>query len=109
MTTLTLSPKYVNVLQSLGSLEENLEEAIRSYAIERIGERIGKLQHEILTFQARYDLPYEKFYAHITTDEEFVKNLRQSHPTWERDFNAWEYDIEELNEWLGRLESISKT
>ena len=108
MTTLSLAPQYISILQALGNVEEMLEDAIRAYVTERIGERIGKLQREILTFQKQYGLPFEKFYAQITTDEEFIKNLRESHPLWERDLNAWEYYIEELSEWLGRLESISK-
>lgn len=108
MTALVLDSKYVDVLGALGNLEETLEEAVRRYAIEQIGERIGKLQREILTFQAKYGLSYEVFYARVTTDDEFVRNLRDAHPTWERDFNTWEYYIEELSEWLGRLESISR-
>lgn len=108
MTTLTLAPQYLNILQVLGNVEDMLEEAIRFYVTERIGEQIGRLQHEILSFQTQYGLPYEKFYVHITTDEEFVKGLREKHPTWERDLNDWEYYHEELHEWLGRLESISK-
>ena len=108
MTTLTLDSKYVDILQALGGLEETLEEAIRRYAIERIGERVGKLQREILTFQTKYGLPYERFYGLITTDDNYVTTLRATHPTWERDFNTWEYYIEELGEWLGHLESISK-
>ena len=76
--------------------------------MEKIGERIGMLRHEILRFQTRYGLSYEKFYISVAADEDFVQNLRKSHTTWERDFNAWEYYIEELNEWLGHLESISK-
>ena len=107
-TTLTVESHYVNVLKALGNIEETLQEAIRLYAVERIGERIGKLQHEIVTFQSKYGVPYEKFYIQVTTDEAFVRNLRQSFPTWERDLNAWEYYLEELNEWLGHLESISK-
>ncbi len=108
-TTLTLESKYVNVLQALGNIQETLEDAIRSYAMAHISERIGKVQHEISTFEINYGLSYEKFYAQVTTDEAFVKSLRQTHPTWERDLNAWEYDVEELHEWLGRLESILKT
>ncbi|MEE4356479.1 MAG: hypothetical protein V2I97_08415 [Desulfococcaceae bacterium] len=109
MTTFTLSHKYVNILQAIGNAHETVEEAVRSHITQKIGERIGRLQHEILAFQTRYGLPYEKFYISITTDENFVQNLRKSHPTWERDFNTWEYYTEELNEWLGHLESISKT
>lgn len=109
MTTLTLDTKYINILEALGNLNETLEEAVRRYSVERIGEQIGRLQREILVFQNKYGLPYEQFYARITTDNEFVENLRHTHPTWERDFNAWEYYVKELSEWLGHLESISKT
>ena len=108
MAVLTLDTKYIDILQALGNLEETLEEAIRRYAITQIGERVGQLQHEILAFQTKYELPYEQFYAHVTTDDHFVTQLREAHPTWERDFNAWEYYVEELAEWLGRLESISR-
>lgn len=108
MTTLNLAPQYINVLKALGSIEENIEEAIRHYIIEKIGERIGKLQHEISIFQNKYELPYEKFYVNITTNEEYINKLRQSHPTWERDFNAWEFYVKELGEWLGHLENISR-
>lgn len=43
----------------------------------------------------------------VTTDEEFVETLRSAHPLWERDFNTWEFLIEEQSAWLGRLEDIS--
>jgi len=108
MTVLTLDPKYIDVLQALGDFDERLEEAVRRYAIEQIGERIGKLQREILIFQNKYGLPYEQFYARITSDDQFVEDLRQMHPTWKRDFNTWEYYVEELTEWLGRLETVYK-
>ena len=108
MKTLQLTPKYIDVLKALGSVEQNLEEAIRSYVTEKIGVRIGKLQHEISIFQSKYGLPYEKFYVNITTNEEYVKSLRKSYPTWERDLNSWEYYVKELSEWLGHLENISK-
>jgi len=108
MTVFTLSSKYIDILQAIGNVQEAAEEAVRFYITQKIGERIGRLQHEILVFQKTYGLSFEKFYILITTDENFVENLRKSHPTWERDFNTWEYYTEELNEWLGHLESISK-
>ncbi len=108
MTMFTLAPKYVDVLEAIGNVQEVAENAIRSYAIEKSGERIGRIQREILELQSKYGLSYEKFYVSITTDEEYVKNLRKLHPTWEKDLNTWEYFIEELNEWLGYIESISK-
>jgi hypothetical protein len=59
--------------------------------MEKIGERIGMLRREILMLQARYGLSYEKFHISVATDEDFVQDIRKSHSTWERDFNAWEY------------------
>jgi len=108
MTAFTLSPKYIDILQAIGNVQETAEEAVRFYITQKIGERIGRLQHEILVFEKKYELSCERFRILITTDENFVENLRKSHPTWERDFNTWEYYTEELNEWLGHLESISK-
>ncbi len=100
--------KYINILQAMGNIEDVIEEAIRSYAVKKIGEQISRFQREIMIFQKEYGYPYEKIYNYITTDEDFVKNLRKSHPTWERDMNTWEYYLEELKEWLGHLKSISE-
>lgn len=61
MTTLTIAPQYLSILKALGSIKEDIEEAIRHYIIEKISERIGRLQHEISIFQNKYELPFEKF------------------------------------------------
>lgn len=94
-------------MHALGDVKGALQDVIRLYVIERVGERIGKLQREIAGFQAQYGMTYEQFYAAVTTDDAFVQTLRQTHPTWERDFQTWEYDLEELQEWLGHLGRIS--
>lgn len=107
MTAITLDARYINVLESLGNAEDGLAEAVRRYATERIGARIAQLHREISQIQVVYGLPYEQFYARVTTDEEFVETLRSVHPLWERDFNTWEFLIEEQSVWLGRLEDIS--
>ena len=109
MSILTLDTTYFTILQALGNVQETLEAAIRHYALTQIGDRIATLQHEILTIQAQYGLPYAQFYDRVTTDEQYVIALRSTHPTWERDFNAWGYYVEELAEWLGRLTSIEGT
>ncbi len=107
MTAITLDAKYVNVLESLGNAEDGLAEAVRRYATERIGERIAHLHREISQLQAVYGISYELFYARVTTDEKYVSALRAAHPMWERDFNTWEFLVEEQSAWLGRLEDIS--
>ena len=105
---LNINTKYYKILNALGGFQEHIEEAIKNYAQQKISERIVEIQGNILEFQSKFGLPYEKFYANITTDEAFVDSLRQLHPTWEHDFNTWEYYVEELYEWLGHLESILK-
>ncbi|MBX3052116.1 MAG: hypothetical protein KF753_11610 [Caldilineaceae bacterium] len=107
MTAIALDTKYVSVLESLGSAEDGLAEAVRRYATERIGEKIAQLHREILQMQAAYGIPYEMFYARVTTDDAYVESLRETHPLWERDFNTWEFLVEEQSTWLGRLEDIS--
>ncbi len=109
MTTLTIDIKHADILQSFGNLEEIVEEAVHNYAIKRINERIENARQEVLSFEAKYGMTYEEFHAGITGDLEFLKNLRKDHPIWERDFNVWEYYVEELTEWLNRLKTISKS
>ena len=107
MTTVTVSAKYADILAPLGDVQQAVDEAIRRYAVEKIGERMVGLRREIRRFEEQYGCTYEVFYAHITADEDFVAALRQAHPTWERDFHTWEFYVEELHEWLSRLEQLS--
>jgi len=107
VTAIALDTKYVNVLESLGNAEDGLAEAVRRYATERIGEKIAQLHREISQIQAVYGISYELFYARVTTDEKYVTALRSAHPTWERDFNTWEFLTDEQSVWLGRLAEIS--
>ncbi len=99
--------KYTDILAELGDVDNEVNEAVRRYAWERAGERIVNLQRKIRAFEKQYGMPYELFYARITTDEEFVSRLRAEHPLWERDFHEWEFYVEELREWLNRLETLS--
>ena len=107
MTTLTLDPKYVDILQAFGNLEDTVEEAIHRYVVERINERIEKARREILILEAKYGMPYQQFYERVTTDEAFVETLEDTQLMWELDWHTWEYYVEVLAEWLGRLEKLS--
>ena len=108
MTTLTLDPKYVDILQTFGNLEEIVEEALHRYTVERINERIEEARQEVLRFEARYGMTYEQFCKRTASDEAFLEYLEENHVMWERDLNAWEFYTEDLSEWLGRLKNISK-
>ena len=107
MATILLNSKYADILASLGDVQQAVDEALHRYAVEKIGERIGELRHAIRAFEERYGCSYEAFYARVTADENFVVSLRAISSTWERDFHQWEFYIEELREWLNRLEQHS--
>jgi hypothetical protein len=107
MSTVTVSEKYADILAPLGDVQQAVDEALRHYVVVRIGQRIAELRRQIHPWEEEYDCTYEVFYVRVTGDEEYVANLRQSHPTWERDFQQWEFYVEEMREWISRLESIS--
>jgi len=88
-------------------MQQIVNEAVRRYAVERASEQIAQLQRQVRRYEELFDFTYEVFYAHVTADASFVARLREKHPTWERDFHQWEFYVEELREWLSRLESIS--
>jgi hypothetical protein len=107
MSMVMVSKKYADILAPLGDVEQTVDEALRRYTVERIGQRIAELRRQIRPWEEKYGCTYEVFYARVTGDEEYVAHLRQGHPTWERDFQQWEFYVEEMREWIARLESIS--
>ncbi len=108
MTSLTLDPKYVDILQAFGNLEEIVQKAIHHYAIEQINERLEKARQKIAAFEAKYGVSYEQFCDLITTDEAFLEKLEDIDCTWEADLNSWEFYTEDLSVWLGRQKNISE-
>jgi hypothetical protein len=107
VATILLNSKYADILAPLGDVQQAVDEALHRYAVEKIGERIGELRHAIRSFEQQYGCSYEAFYARITSDDKVVASLREAHSTWERDFHQWEFYVEELREWLNRLEQLS--
>ena len=107
MTTVAINSKYVDILAPLGDVQQVVDEAVRRYAVEKLGERLAELHRAMRPLEDRYGCPYEVFYARVTADEDFVAGLREVSPTWERDFHTWEFYVEELREWLNRLEQLS--
>jgi hypothetical protein len=105
--TVVIDSKYTDILAPLGDVQQAVDEAVRRYAIEKTGERIAELRHAIRPFEEQYGCSYEAFYARITADGDFVSKLREVNATWERDFHEWEFYVEELREWLNRLEQLS--
>ena len=109
MTTIAVDPKYIHALNPLGDVNKMVDEAMRRYTIERIASEITRCRREVAQFEVAYEMTYEVFCDKISTEEGFTRSLREKHPIWEADLNAWEFYAEGLKEWLGQLENISKT
>jgi hypothetical protein len=108
MATVTVSDEYTDIFAPLGDVQQAVDEALKRYAMEKISEHIADLRRKIRAWEEEYGCSYETFYARVTADEDYVGRLRQISPTWERDFQQWEFYVEELREWIARLESISR-
>lgn len=106
MITLTLEPKYVNVLKVFGNLEDVLEQAIHQYALEKIQARIAKFEPKVQALELKYGMTYAKFQERVGIDEAFLEQIRQTEVLWEADSNAWEYYSEVLAQWRGRLNNL---
>ena len=76
MTTVVINSKYADILAPLGDVQQVVDEAVRRYAVEKLGERIAELRRALRPFEERYGCTYEVFYARLTTDEAFVTGLR---------------------------------
>ncbi len=103
---LIVDPKYFEVLRSFGNVEEIFRKLIHDYTVEQVNQRIGKIKQELTTFEKKYGLPYQEFYHRVATDQEFLTQLNTAGLIWELDINAWEYCVEELTVWHGRLKDI---
>lgn len=111
MTTLTLNPKYVDLLNFFGNdnLEATVEMAVQDYLAKRINERIETARREVATFEAKYGMGYEAFRERLNKDDAFVQALYETDPVWDLDLDVWNAYNEVLSEWPGRLQTISNS
>ncbi len=98
MTTITLNPKYINILQTFGDVEQNVEAALQEYILKRLQERLHQARQEILAFETKYAMTYKQFCERTATDETYLAYLEEVSPLWERDLNTWEFYEEALAE-----------
>jgi hypothetical protein len=106
MTTIAVDQKYVDILNVFGDVPKQVEKAIRQYTVEQIQAEIEKCARENAYFEKKYGVTYEEFKERSVLDEDFYNRLRQIEQLWERDSIQWEFYVEGLKEWLGRLTDI---
>jgi hypothetical protein len=92
-----LDPKYIEVLQSFGNINEVLPEAIKQYALQQINGRIDQARQQLLTFEAKYGLTYHEFLARTFDDEAWVQQLWQADPTNMCKFRLYQFGFRNLS------------
>lgn len=106
MPILSLKDKYVDILKLFGDLEEVLEQAAHQYAVARIQAQIAETEAKVYDFEQKYGMSYNEFQQKSSTNEIFLDQLRHQEPLWEAEANEWEFYVEVLTEWHGRLNSL---
>ena len=107
MATVTIKIKtdYIKILDTLGSVNAIVEDAIRKYLIDKCVERIEKSKRKIEELEKKYDCNYAEFISKIS-NAEGLKAVEKTSLNWEGDMTEWEYWGNELEEWKARLENI---
>jgi len=103
MATITIKKGYLEILNTLGSADTIVENALRKYLIDKCVERIEKSKRKIVGLEKKYDSSYAEFIKTIS-NEEGVKGVEKISQEWEGDMTEWEYWEKELEEWKMRLE-----
>ena len=104
---ITVHDKYVEVLEPLGDLQKQIEDALRHYAVEQITAKIAELKRRDEAFKAKYGYDYETFVRRISSDEEFLAHIENDvDKTWELDLAEWEFCHEGVKDWLKKLRDI---
>jgi hypothetical protein len=106
MTTATmLQEPYMEVLARLGDVQQQVNEAVRQYALQQAQHQILDLETRVQSWEAKYGCSYDLFAYRTATDEDYVHALNAVAPTqeWEADLFTWEFYATELKEWRQRL------
>lgn len=105
MLNVQVKETYAAILQPL---EENVNEALRRYALEKVQARLLELEQQAQQWEEKYGCSYDLFAYRTATDETFVTNLDANSETqqWEGDLLAWEFDAEELRTWRHHLQTL---
>ncbi|NQE06586.1 hypothetical protein C5S32_12020 [ANME-1 cluster archaeon GoMg1] len=105
MATVSIKKGYLDILNTLGSADTIVENALRKYLIDKCVERIEKSKRKIVELEKKYDSSYAEFIETISNEEE-LKGVEKISQDWEGDVTEWEYWEKELEEWKMRLEDI---
>jgi len=110
MVTIAVQDKFVEILTTLGDLQESVNVALQRYTIEQVSEKIGEFRKRNSEYQARYGLEYPAFSQRTAEDETFVQHVESTiNKMWERDLADWEFCHKGIEDWTRKLQDILLT
>ena len=107
MVTIAVQDKFVDVLSSLGDLQEAVNAALQRYTIEQVTTKINELRRRDEDYKTRYGLDYLSFAKRTSEDVDFVQKIElQINKTWEVDLADWEFCHKGIEDWTKTLQDI---
>ena len=106
---LQLDDWILEFMSSFGDLNEVVRLALKQYFINEILKRIEPLKDSIVEWETQYGMPHDTFHAKVVDDQDFLRQLNQTHPMWEADLLEWASQQQEFDQWMKQLESILKS
>jgi hypothetical protein len=107
MVTVPIQDKFIEVLASLGDLQESVNAALQRYTIEQVTTKINELRQKDGKYKARYGMEYAVFSKRISADSGFVRQVEVGvSKTWEADLADWEFCHKGIEDWTRKLQDI---
>lgn len=107
MVTVSVQDKFVEILSSLGDMQESVNAALQRYTIEQITTKINELHRRDEEYKVRYGLEYSAFVKRMGEDSEFVQKVESTiSKTWEADLADWEFCHKGIEDWTRKLQDI---
>jgi hypothetical protein len=107
MVTVPIQDKFIEVLASLGDLQESVNTALQRYTIEQVTTKVNELRRRDEEYKARYGLEYPAFSKRIGEDVDFARQVETSiSKTWEADLADWEFCHKGIEDWTRKLQDI---
>ncbi len=97
--------EYQSILEAL---QENVDEAIHHYALEKVQHRLLQAEQTIQRWEQKYGCSYDLFAYRTSTDTVYVNQLENEvdKQDWEGDLFEWEIDAAELAKWRSHWQKL---
>jgi hypothetical protein len=107
MVTVSVQDKFIEVLSSLGDMQESVNVALQRYTIEQIATKINELRRKDEEYKTRYGLDYPAFAKRMSEDVDFVQQVEANiSKVWEVDLADWEFCHKGIEDWTRKLQDI---